>query len=219
MNKSKNQVQETPQQRALVELATAQVADYKSRWLLVQKRLAEQITTDGAEGSSARQRAKAVAGLETGVRFTQARDKMETALGQTGQLGSSKGKLSMVGLATDKATAQGLGTTQAEQDIDSAYTAGLASLMALGRGEKATAVQGLARSADMSARRAAADADASLSARMGDAQLGGQVAGLGLSYSMRPQTQRGGITGTNDFQGVTGDNAMDKFFQYGTSGG
>ncbi len=29
----------------------------------------------------------------------------------------------------------------------------------------------------------------------------------------------GGITGTNDFQGVTGDNAMDKFFQYGTSGG
>lgn len=163
-----------------------QVADYKSRWLPVQAKLAEQVSRAGAEGSAERRQAGAMSGMETGVRFGQARGRLESGLGQVGALGAPKGKLALAGLAEDQATSQGLGRTQAEQDIDNAYTAGLATLMGIGRGEKAGAIQGMTRTAALSGQRAAADADAALTNRMGNAQLAGQVAGIGLSYAAQP---------------------------------
>lgn len=187
MSGKKETTKETPQQRALVELAMKEVADYKQRWLPVQKNLAQGIRSMGAEGSRERVQAKGVASTETEARFSKARDQLETGLATSGQLGSSKGKLAIAGLGEDQAMSRGLGLAQAEQNIDDAYTAGLTTIMQMGRGEKGTAIEGMQRTADLSGRRAAADAAASLSRRMGNAQLAGQAAGLGIGLWMKGQ--------------------------------
>lgn len=180
MSGKSEEVKETPQQRAMVDLALNKLQDYKRRWLPLQKNLADIITRNGADDSAARRAAKGVANVETEAKFAGARGGLETKLGQTGQLGSSKGKLAIAGLGEDQATSTGLGLTQAEQQIDDAYTQGLGTIMALGQGQAADAVQGMSRSAAMSGRRAAADAQASLEHRMGNAQLVGQLAGAGF---------------------------------------
>ncbi|MBX3603181.1 MAG: hypothetical protein KF863_21380 [Rubrivivax sp.] len=186
MSGKKEGTKETPQQRALVELAMNEVADYKKRWLPVQQNLAQSIRSMGTEGSRERTQAKGVASTETEARFSRARGQLEGGLAQTGQLGSSKGKLAIAGLGEDQATSRGLGMGKAEQDIDDAYTAGLTSIMQMGRGEKGVAIEGVNRTAGLSGQRAAADAAAALGNRMGNAELVGQAVGLGGFYASQP---------------------------------
>lgn len=191
MSGKKEGAQETPQQRAMVELALNQVADYRKRWLPLQKNLAESITSMGADGSTERTRAKGITSTETEAKFAQARGGLDKALANSGATGSSKAKLAVAGLGEDQAVSTGMGMTQAEQQIDDAYVAGLGSIMALGRGQKAGAIQGLSDVAQMSGRSASADAQSSLNNRMGNAQLVGQVVGMGAGMY-----GQGGVTDT-----------------------
>lgn len=193
MSGRSEEVKETPQQRAMVELAMNQLADYEERWLPLQRNLAEDIVAMGEDDSRERRAARGLATTENEAQFGAARRKLEAGLGQSGNLGTSKGKMAIAGAGEDQATSRGLGMTQAEQQIDDAYTAGLASIMAVGQGQKGTAMQGLTRSAAMSGRQAADDAQASLSNRMGNAQLVGQFAGMGLGL----------YGGTPDASGMT----------------
>lgn len=170
-------IQETPQQRALTELATRQLEDYRRRWLPLQMDLSRTITEMGAPDSRERRQARGLASTETEARYSSAREKLEGGLGATGQLGSSKGKMALTGLSEDQATSTGLGLAGADRQIENAYTTGLANIMKLGQGQRADAMGGMANDAAMSARRAAADASASLERRMGNAQLVGKVAG------------------------------------------
>lgn len=189
MSGDAGEVEETPQQRAMVDLAVNKLADYQQRWLPVQKQLAAQITRMGGEGSSARRRARGAASTDIEANFSRARGGLDAAAANTGGFGSSKHKLAVAGMGEDQATSLGLGLTQAEQQVDDAYVAGLGTIMQLGQGQQGQAIQGLSRSADMSGRQAAADAQASLNDRMGDAELVGQLAGAGFGlYGSMPKT-------------------------------
>lgn len=188
MSGDAGEVEETPQQRAMVELAVNKLADYQRRWLPLQRNLAETISRQGADGSSARRRARGAASTEVEARFSGARRGLDAAMANTGAAGSSKQKLAITGMGEDQAVATGLGLTQAEQQIDDAYVSGLGTIMALGQGQQGAAIQGLSRSADLSGRQAAADAQASLNDRMGDAQLVGQMVGAGFGlYGAQPK--------------------------------
>lgn len=178
--KSDNQIKETPQQRAMVELAQKQVADYNNRWLPVQKNLAEGIAEMGKADSFERGQAQGMATTETEAKFSKGRRGLETRLAATGGLNSGKSKMAITGMGEDQATSTGLGRTQADQQIDDAYTAGLSTVMQLGLGQKGDAIQAMGNVADMSGRRAAADAAASLDARMGNAELIGNTVGAGF---------------------------------------
>lgn len=215
MSGKKEEAKETPQQRAMVDLALNQVADYKKRWLPIQMNLAESVDKMGADDSFERRQAKGIASTETEAKFSRARDRLEGSLANRGVAGSSKAKLAIAGLGEDQAASTGMGISQAEQQIDDAYTSGLGTIMQLGQGQKSSAMQGVVRSAGLSGQRAAADAQASLQHRMGNAQLVGKVAGAGLAmYGAAPA----GVTGTNDLQGVNGSNAMDQWTRYGVGG-
>lgn len=174
---------ETPQQRAMVQLALNKVADYKKRWLPLQRNLAQHIADMAPKGSQARREAKGIASTSTEAQFADARTGLESALARTGGLGSSKAKLAIAGMGEDEATSMALGLTGADQHIDDAYVQGLNSIMALGQGQQGMAVKGAADSAAMSGRQANADANASLENRMGNAQLIGQFAGMGLGLA------------------------------------
>lgn len=174
---------ETPQQRAMVQLALNKVQDYKQRWLPLQKNLASHIAGMIKPGSSASKAARGAASTSTEGAFSEARAGLENKLAQSGGLGSSRAKLSITGMGEDTATAQGLGLTGADQQVDDAYVSGLSTIMALGQGQQAGAIEGVTRQAAMSGRQAAADADLSLQRRMGNAQLVSQFAGMGFGLA------------------------------------
>lgn len=206
---------ETPQERAMVQMALNKVQDYRKRWLPLQKNLAAHIADTIKPGSSASKAARGTTSTAIETEFADARTGLESKLAQTGGLGSSRSKLAITGMGEDQATAQGLGLTGADQQIDDAYVSGLGTIMALGQGQQGNAIEGVTRQAGISGRQAAADADLSLSRRMGNAQLATQFVGMGLGLA---GPRSGGVSGTNDIPGVTGGNAMDQWASFGVGG-
>jgi len=192
MSGRKEDVDETPQQRAMVQIALNKVQDYKQRWLPLQKQLASHIADIAKPGSAARKAAEGVASTSTEQQFAGARTGLEGRLASTGGLGSSKAKLAIAGMGEDEATAQGLGIANADQQVDDAYVSGLNSIMALGQGQQAGAIKGTSEIAARSGRQAQADAEESLANRMGNVQLASQFAGMGLGLA-KPGT--GGVDG------------------------
>ena len=185
MNKPKDTVKETAQQKALAEVASQQMADYKKRWLPVQQRLAETIKARGKADSAERVVTAGKAATDSAVQFgmgkAQVADKVSDA---SGGLGSGRAKMAIAGTNTDEATSRGLGFVAADQEIDDAYLQGLGQLAAIGKGERAGAIQGMGNVANMSGRQARADAELSAQRRAGNAELIGQVAGFGFNAAM-----------------------------------
>lgn len=186
MGKSSGETKETPQQAAMVERAQNQLADYKARWLPVQKQFARQIEGLKDSNSGERQRARGHAAVEAQAQFGRAQGALEKNLSNTGR-GPGSGAFAMgnTGMAADLATSKGAGIAVADQAIDDAYVSGLSALTALGRGEKATAMQSGAQVAALSGRQASADAAASAAAQAGNMELIGTVAGYGLANAMK----------------------------------
>lgn len=176
---------ETPQQAAMVARATSEMADYKARWLPLQKRMAQQVQALGEKDSGDRLRAKGRAAVESQAKFGQAQGAVEKSLSNSGRgPGSSAFKLGTTGLAADLAASKGAGMSRADAAIDDAYIEGLGALTAIGRGEKAETMRGESQIAAMSGRQAAADAEEAAAARAGNMQLAGTVAGFGLQSAM-----------------------------------
>lgn len=177
----KSKVDETPQQRALAEFAMNQLQDYKQRWLPVQKQLAAQIQQQGADGSYAREAAAGKNSTDVAMSFDRGVGVLGKTLSNNGvNLGSSRGKLALTGMGTDQAKTGGIGAMITEQQIDDAYTKGLTALTSIGRGERASAVEGLVDRARSSAKDAQMSAEASVTERAQVAGMAGQAAGLGL---------------------------------------
>jgi hypothetical protein len=181
----KQGVEETPQQRAMNEHAVNQWADWKQRWLPVQKNLSNSIQRMGKEGSFERETAQGRASTDSAIQFQRAEGALEKSLTDSGaKAGSSKFNLASAGLSTDKAKSKGLGMTMADQMIDDAYIQGLQSITSIGRGERAQVADSMGAQAAASSRQANADAEASLMNRAGNAQVIGQVAGFGIQRGL-----------------------------------
>lgn len=174
-------VSETPQQRAMVQMATQKMADYKQRWLPVQQRLAQQVQTQGAEGSAARKAAEGKAATDTQLQFNKAQGALEKSLTNSGAgAGSSKANLAVTGMGNDLAKSKGLSTMIGDQQIDDAYTQGLSALMSIGQGKSASVGNAMANQARQSGMQAQADAQTSLANQQGMGELAGMAAGAGL---------------------------------------
>jgi hypothetical protein len=181
----KQEQQETPQQRAMVEHAVNQFADWKQRWLPVQKNLMGQIQAMGKPGSQAREDAAGRASTDSAIQFGKAQGALQKSLANTGAgAGSAKFNLGVTGAGEDQAKSKAFGLTVADQQINDAYVEGLSALAATGRGERAQVGDSLGRMAAQSSRQAAADAESSAIDRASTAGLVGQVAGFGLQQSL-----------------------------------
>lgn len=205
---------QTPQQRAQAEVAVQQLQDYRKRWLPVQQQLADTIVKSGERDSFQREQARGMASTDTAAQFGQAEQKLREQSAAQGQMGSTKQKLGLAGLGDDAAASTGFGVMGADQRIDEGYVQGLGQIMALGRGEKATAVQGMGEMARLSGQQAASDAQMALARRAGNAQVAGQALGIGMSGAFGQPQQRfttpdatGGFANpsgsTYDYRGTT----------------
>jgi hypothetical protein len=162
-------------------------ADWKQRYLPMQKRLISQITELGKPGSAVRESASGRAATDTTMQFAKAQGAVQNALTNTGaQVGSSKFNLGVAKLGEDQAKSRGLGMAMSDQLVDDAYVQGLSSIAALGKGERAQASDSLGRMASISGRQAASDAEIAANERAGNAALIGQFAGYGLQRAMSP---------------------------------
>lgn len=216
MSKGGGQVQETAKQRAFADVARARLQDFNTRWAPVLQNFAKGVVSANEAGSFQRKRAAGMVTTDNDVAYAKAGEGLTDVAAQTGTLGSARQKLAITGMGADQAVSTGLGTVAADQAGDNAYVSGLGAATALGRGEKATAVNGLAQSADMSGRQAQADADASLQSAIGNTSLASRIIGTGIGLSTGGGG--GGVNGTNDLPGVNGSNAMDQWLKLGRGG-
>ena len=188
MGKAQQQ-KETPQQKALADVGRQVIADFQRRWAPVIQSNAKQIVAAGLSDSRERRRADTMAKLDTNVAFAGAQDKIDAQAAAAGDFGSSRHKLATTGLNTDQATSSGLAAVGADQVADDALVSGLGAVSALGRGQRAQAIQGLSTVASMSGQKGQSDAQIALQRRMGDAQLVGQAVGLGAGYALGEPAQ------------------------------
>lgn len=183
MGKAKKQ-EETAAQRALAQVARQQLDDFRRRWQPLQTKMAENIVRAGGADSFERRRADTMAKVDTTAAFGRTADAIDSTAAASGEFGGSAHKLAIVGSNADQATSSGLSAVQADQAITDQTVQGLGAVTALGRGERAQAVNNMGRVAALSGQQAQADAQASLASRMGDAQLAGQIVGMGAGLGM-----------------------------------
>jgi hypothetical protein len=197
MGKKADGPKETPQQKALAEVARARFADYRKRWAPLQRQLAADIKDAGKADSFERRQAAGKSATDSAVRFGEAKGVVESRLADTsGSIGSSRSKVGIAGMGDDEATSRGLGFVAADQAIDDAYTQGLGMIAAMGQGEAAGAMEGMGDIAARSGARAAQDAQLAAQRRAGNAQLVGQVAGFGLAGGFNGMFPGGGASST-----------------------
>lgn len=169
----------SPQELALAEVATARLADYKKRWAPLQAKLREDVRSAGAQGSAERRQAAGKVATDTAVGFGDATTKLTEGLGGSGR--GSKIKSAITGLSNDEATSKGLGWASADQMIDDAWAEGMGRIVSMGQGQASDSVEGFGSLARRGAAQAGQDANLALQRRMGNAQMGAQLAGFGLA--------------------------------------
>ena len=200
MGTKSGQVPETAQQKALADHSVTLLQDYRQRWLPVQQKLASRIEQEGAPGSDARKIAAGKASTDTAMAFDQAGKGLEESLSNAGvNPGSARANLAIAGMGTSAAASTGLGRMMSDQAIDDAYTQGLSSLTALGRGEKANVGTVMAEEAQQSGITAQTNANIAAMKAEGNAAMGGQLAGFGLQQAFSPKKPDPGEGGTNLF--------------------
>lgn len=202
---SAGQVQETPQQKVQMQVATDQMADWNKRWLPQLTNFSKQVDNEMAPGSSTREHAISLAGADTTARYGQAGQQALATTAANGGIGSAKQKLGIVGMGNDEATTAGMGSMEANQSVDDAGISGYKAIAALGRGEKATAVNAIDNEASLSGQVAANDAQNSVERNAGYAKLGSQVVGTGAGLWMGGSRPPGWpIGGDANFDGGIG---------------
>lgn len=172
-------VEQTPQQRANLQIANQQMQDWRTRWMPQLTNFSKHLDAMQAPDSYERRHATAQAGADTSIRFEQAGDQLNKVADATGAAGSSRQKLGLVGLANKEATSAGFGATQADQAVSDAYVSGERAVAAVGRGEKADTVNALGRNAAISGQQASIDAENALNEQAGYAGLAGKTLGTG----------------------------------------
>jgi len=184
----------TPAETALAQVGANRFQDYVQRWEPLQMHLASTIEGMGGADSWQRQEAEGKAKAEVSQQFTTA----ETASGAKQlsagiNVGSEKFGLTQAAMTTDQARAGGERTSQADQAITGQYLSGLTALTAIGRGQAATASQGMGVATDIGTRTAIGDAAASSAARAGNEAVLGYGLGMAGGAYMNSSSSPAGI--------------------------
>lgn len=180
MGKKSGKVEETAQERMLAEVGRAQWKDFKTRTAPHIQRFANDATASMQAGSVERGRATAGANADVSAAFAGAGDKALEQVSLNGTAGSSGQKLAITGMGADAATSVSMASVAADESVTKGGLQKLATVAALGRGEKVNALGGMDKLASLSGAQAEADAQQSLEEHAGKASLAGKIVGVGV---------------------------------------
>lgn len=198
MGSKEGQVEQTPLQAEMLKQAQWQAQRYQQHELPAIKQYGAQIQAAHKAGSFERERAQGAVTADTAGAFGAAGQQADQVAAARGQYGSAAHKLGVVDMAADQATAAGGGAVRADQAAEDQYVNGLGRMISIGRGQQATAANGMQVAADISGREAADAAQRSLQNSIGTAGLIGQ--GLGTAAAM--YGGGGAAPNTEDYRGT-----------------
>jgi hypothetical protein len=200
----------TPQEQALSANASAEFKRYQSKWLPLQDRLSDVISSMGEANSWQRQEAEGKGSTDVAQQFASMNQKRSVSEMDHGiNVGSTSYKLGTAASATAEAEAKGAAVNHGNEAIDKAYLSGLTSITKAGEGLAATATQGGALSAEVGSREAISSAQLANADRANTwgmigtgigAAAGGIAGSMGpsdASYGFDPSS---GIGGGPDFR-------------------
>lgn len=175
--------EETAEQRELASIAAESYDDWRERWLPLQTEFFE----DMQDVESRRMEAMGSANVDYEQAFGQAQQGLERNLMSGGGSGPGSGRFAMGlgGFANDRASSMGQGMADVDSLIDDQYAAGLQTLVNIGRGERAGALQGMSNAADAAQAQSWNDANAAFANRAGNANAIGSAAGMAAAYGLR----------------------------------
>jgi len=187
-------VEETDQQRAFADVMRAKMVDFNTRWKPVLQRFAAHAQRSMDPNSYEHRRAAGMATTDNAAAFAPAKEKLVASEAAKGAFGSARQKLGLAEMDLDQATSGAMAETNTQQAVDDAALQQMGAAAAMGRGQQATAVNGMRTAADISGRQAAQDAQTALNERIGEvglaAQAGGMAVGLAAGVPKAPTTDQ-----------------------------
>lgn len=192
------QVPETPEARALAEIASQRYEQYKSRFIPIENIAINKTTGDLINPP---QIAQNVANIGTQTQFSNAQPGVTANLATRGaRPGSGAFGLNMAGFNTDRAVSTGLGQANASGLQRTQALQNMQNMVNIGQGQAGATLTGYGSLADAAARQSFIDAQAAAAARGAIGQTVG--AGLGAYYGtanrtpgLTPPASSGGYSG------------------------
>ena len=180
-----NEVKDTPEQRALAQVAAEKWNFSQENLAPLEDRYMASVDQMDSPSNMSYIRGRTMQGQARAQ--TQAQGQMETGMGRAG-INPNSGRFQgeMGGLSTEIAQSGGdvLGRAQFEQDNQKIM--GLQNITAIGQGQAGQAQAGLSRLAQESSNNAIGNAQNAFNRRSANLQLLGTVAGAGTRYGMQP---------------------------------
>ncbi|SHO54416.1 hypothetical protein [Vibrio quintilis] len=179
MSGHNNEVKETSYEKAAADVANQQWDIYKNELSQYEDNFIDRVGNYNSDSNMAD--TKSDTDLAYNSSYSQARDNAAANMTASGiDPSSKKFGSAQADLTTNQATSQAQTVNQAQSSEQDKYTAGLQDVVALGSGQKATALAGLSDVASMSASKARSDAETSFNTSAGLKQTVGAAAGAGL---------------------------------------
>ena len=190
MNPGSGTVQATPQEQALTQLAQASFDQYRKNYLPMQDHLSDVVSSMGKSDSWQRQEAEGKGNEDAASEFAQAaKARTASELDRGINVGSSRFKMGVAGMATAEAESKGVGIEEGNQAIDKAYLGGLTAIARAGQGIAGAATNSASLSAQVASREAISNAQEANSERAD------KLAGIGFLVGSAGQTALGGNPG------------------------
>jgi hypothetical protein len=198
MSPNSGTVGPTPQEQALSSIAQQSFQDYQSKWLPLQDHFADTVEQMGASGSWQRQEAEGKGNADAAMQFAnQSRARTSSELANGINVGSSKFKLGVSGMASAEAEAKGAGIAEGNEAIDKSYVSNLTSIAQAGQGLANAATQSAGVSAEVASREAISNAQVANAQKANEfGAIGFGIGALGQA-GMSYLTNASGITDTD----------------------
>lgn len=195
MNPNSGTVGATPQEQALSSIAQQSFQDYQSKWLPLQDHYADTVEAMGASNSWQRQEAEGKGNTDAAMEFaSQSKAMTSSELAHGINVGSSKFKLGVSGMASAEAEAKGAGIAEGNEAIDKSYISNLSSIAQAGQGLANAATQSAGVSAEVGSREAISNA------QVANEQSASKFGAIGFGIGALAQYgMSGGFGGTSSF--------------------
>lgn len=170
-------VEETPEQRAVAQIASEQYEDYITRFVPVENQaIAQALDTEGRL-----QQLRGITNADFFQRFGEQQPQVMSNLAQRGlRADSGAFRSGLGGYLTDRSYALGQGLAGAELASQQDLATNAQRIVNLGQGQANQAAQGIVSAADAAQRQAIMDARSAAAARGALQQIVGTGIGLGL---------------------------------------
>lgn len=191
------QINETPAQAEMLSIAKFKAQHFRQTTLPAVRQMGAQMLAANEQGSFERTHAAGAAQTDTAAAFGGANEALTKQAAASGTQGSARSKLDTASLGDAQAASAGFATVAADQSQADKYVSGLGALTQIGQGQEATALGGMAQSAQLGGQQAAQDAELALQDKIGKAGLVGQAVGTGIGL----WGGGGAAANTDDYRG------------------